>query len=124
MARRPHCPRCGGPVIRDPDRPPPQLPTGTCVNCGLWFALSPEDIQTPARTGLLRGIGNAAGVLGFGLLVGAAIALLARYGVLGGVLLIAAGTGLVLGVAALQAGLLDGVIAGLRERGRRLHPPK
>jgi hypothetical protein len=124
MVRRLRCPRCGGPVIRDPDRPPPQAPTGTCVNCGLWFALPPEALPKPARTGLLWALGSAFVVLGCGLLLGLTVGLLAHFAILGGVLLIVAGSALVFGVAALHAGYLDHLIASARQAGRRLHRPQ
>jgi hypothetical protein len=124
MAHRPRCPRCGGPVIREPDRPPPQAPTGTCVNCGLWFALPPEALQGPARAGLLWGFANALAVLAVGLVLGVVLALLAHFDILGGVLLVVAGAALVFGVAALHAGYLDRFMAKARQAGRRLHPPR
>lgn len=106
--RRQRCPRCGGPVLGDPDASPEVNPAGTCVNCGYQFPLRPKETPATAQIRLPTWLVVSAAFLAVGLIVGIILAALSSVAEIGGWLLVALGVGLVVVMGAFEAGYLDG----------------
>ena len=86
---------------------------GACLACGAVFPVDNVE-QRPRAAVFSPAIDPWVALAGCGLVLGLALAVLAHFQVLGGVLLIVIGFGLVVAVGAYEAGYLDGAVKSLR----------